>query len=64
MSQLDGDDGRIEHTEMNKLPAPEFKTCEEEAALGGNLDTAPCMEDDGEKICSAYWVVDMAKSPS
>jgi len=32
MSQLDGDDDRIEHTEMNKLPAPEFKTYEEEAA--------------------------------
>jgi len=33
MSQLDGNDNFIDHTEMNKLPAPEFKTCEKEAAL-------------------------------
>jgi len=33
---------------MNKLEVPEFKTSEEEAAFGDNLDTAPFMEDDGE----------------
>jgi hypothetical protein len=30
------------------LEIPEFKTYEEEAAFGDNLDTAPFMEDDGE----------------
>ncbi len=33
---------------MNKLEVPEFKTYEEEAAFGDNLDTASFMEDDGE----------------
>lgn len=33
---------------MNKLEVPEFKTYEEEAAFGDNLDTALFMEDDGE----------------
>lgn len=33
---------------MNKLEVPEFKTYEEEAALGDNLDTAPFVEDDRE----------------
>jgi len=33
MSRLDGNDDLIDYTEMNKLPAPKFKTCEEEAAL-------------------------------
>jgi len=33
---------------MNDLQMPEFKTYEEEAAFGDNLDTAPFMEDDGE----------------
>jgi len=33
---------------MNELQVPEFKTYEEEAAFGDNLDTAPFMEDDGE----------------
>lgn len=33
---------------MSKLETPQFKTSEEEAAFGDNLDTAPFMEDDGE----------------
>jgi hypothetical protein len=33
---------------MSTLAIPEFKTYEEEAAFGDNLDTAPFMEDDGE----------------
>ena len=33
---------------MKELKVPEFKSYEEEAAFWDNLDTADCMEDDGE----------------
>ena len=33
---------------MKKLPIPEFKTYEEEAAFWDNLDTTPYLEDDGK----------------